>query len=117
MSAALLVGYTVVVAAPAHMIARSASTHSYRVLEAIATRSSGAMPSASNPAATASTCAAVSFQVSDTQRSPSSFRNASLSPDRRTRSKNIAARFAGAFSASPARAVSAREVVGEEVDR
>ena len=43
----------VVVAAPETMIARSASTHSMRVPEAIATRCSGLMPSATRPAPSA----------------------------------------------------------------
>ena len=67
MPPALVLGYTVVVAAPAHMIARSARIHSYRVLDAIPTRCSGSMSSASRPAASVSTRSAVCRQVSETQ--------------------------------------------------
>ena len=65
-------GYTVVVAAAAALIARSAKIHSYRVPEAIATRCSGSMPSATRPAARRVTWSPVSAQVSECQTSSSS---------------------------------------------
>ena len=52
-------GVEAVVAAPAHMIARSAYSYSMRVAEAIATRSSGRIPRASRPAAIVLTVSAV----------------------------------------------------------
>ena len=52
-SSAFVCGYTVVVAAPAHMMPRSARIHSTRVEEASATRCSGWTPSSIRPAAMA----------------------------------------------------------------
>lgn len=52
-SSALVCGYTVVVAAPAQRMPRSARIHSTRVEEASATRCSGSTPSSIRPAATA----------------------------------------------------------------
>ncbi len=52
-SSALVCGYTVVVAAPAHMMPRSPRIHSTRVAEASATRCSGWTPSSMSPAAMA----------------------------------------------------------------
>jgi hypothetical protein len=52
-SSGSVVGYTVVVAAPAHMTPKSASTHSSLVPDRIATRSSGRTPSPISPAAIA----------------------------------------------------------------
>ncbi|CAM5675696.1 hypothetical protein SFUMM280S_01856 [Streptomyces fumanus] len=58
-----------VVAAPAHMMPRSARIHSMRVAEASATRCSGAMPRSIRPAAMAWTRSAAWAQVSDFQSS------------------------------------------------
>lgn len=52
-SSALVCGYTVVVAAPAHMMPRSARIHSSRVPAARATRCSARTPSSMSPAAMA----------------------------------------------------------------
>ena len=70
-SSCWVVGYTVVVAPPADMIARSARIHSIRVPEAIATRSSRSTPSDSSPAAIWKALSLVCVQVRETQRSPS----------------------------------------------
>ncbi len=59
-----------VVAAPAHMMARSARIHSKRVPEAIPTRCSDSMPRLSSPAASLVTLSPVSAQVTDSQLSP-----------------------------------------------
>ena len=68
------------------MIARSAYSHSMRVAEAIATRSSGWIPRASRPAAIVLTVSAVCAQVSDAQPVPAGNRNASASGVAATRS-------------------------------
>ena len=62
-SSACVVGYTVVVAAPAARMPKSATTHSYRVPDASATRSSGLMPSEIRPAAINSTRSPTCCQV------------------------------------------------------
>ncbi len=62
-SSAFVCGYTVVVAAPAQMMPRSASIQSTRVVEAMATRSSGRTPRSISPAAMAKTRCADSAQV------------------------------------------------------
>ena len=59
-----------VVAPPAHITARSAYTHSMRVLHTIATRSSGRMPSASRPAARVVTVSSTWAHVTDSQAGP-----------------------------------------------
>ena len=69
-SSAFVDGYTVVVAPAAHITAKSAKTHSYRVAEAIPTRCSGSRPSDSRPAANRETCSPASAHVTDVQRSP-----------------------------------------------
>ncbi len=68
-SSALVCGYTVVVAAPAHMMPKSARIHSTRVAEARATRSSGRTPSSISPAAMAYTRSAACRQLRDFQSS------------------------------------------------
>ena len=65
-----VVGYTVVVAPPAHITAKSARIHSIRVEHAIATRSSVARPSASSPAARRATRSPVSPQLSSAHPGP-----------------------------------------------
>ena len=62
-SSAAVLGYTVVTAPPAHMTAKSASTHSTRVEHAMATRSSDCSPSASSPAASRVTRSPVAAQL------------------------------------------------------
>ena len=76
----------VVVAPPAHMTARSAYTHSIRVLLAIATRSSGRTPSARRPAAMVLTVSSTCAQVTESQPTPVGNRNASASGIAATRS-------------------------------
>ena len=66
-SPSAVAGYTVVVAAPAQLIARSARIHSMRVVDAMATRCSTCTPSATNPAARSNTRSLVCFQVSEVQ--------------------------------------------------
>ena len=76
-SSPVVEGYTAVVAAPAHMIARSAYSHSMRVLEAMATRCSGWIPRASSPAASVLTVSAVWAQVTEVHPVSVGNRNAS----------------------------------------
>ena len=56
-----------VVAAPALMMARSATIHSYRVADAIPTRCWGSIPRATRPAARFATRSPTSRQVTDSQ--------------------------------------------------
>ncbi len=78
-SGAFVEGYTVVVAPPAHMIARSTAIHSTLVPQAIATRCSGSSPSESSPAARSWTSSPASAQVQDFQPPSRGARNASRS--------------------------------------
>src|ERR1700730_827623 len=75
------------------MIARSARIHSSRVVDAMPIRFSGSMPSASSPAARASTRSAACFQLTEVQPSLPGYRKASLSGDASTRFKNSIARL------------------------
>src|SRR5665647_521338 len=70
------------------MTARSAMTHSYRVLDASATRCSDSMPKAIRPAANRRTRTSVCAQLTDSQVSACGNRNASASGDFVTRSTN-----------------------------
>src|SRR5688572_8230558 len=79
----------VVVAAPAHMMPRSASTHSTRVEEAIATPSSGLTPIACRPAAIAVARSPTSFQVSHTGPSGPGEANALAAGVAATRCRNM----------------------------
>src|ERR1039458_7032660 len=77
-----------VVAAPASITARSATTQSYLVLEAIATRCSDLIPKATRPAAACRARTSTCAQVTDSQAVPRGNRNASASGVLDTRSTN-----------------------------
>ena len=70
-SSSLVEGYTVVVAAPAHMMPRSARIHSYLVPDEMPTRCSAWIPSDNSPAAIRLTSSPACFQVTEVQLSPS----------------------------------------------
>ena len=100
-SSALVVGYTVVVAPPAARMPKSTTTHSYRVPDASATRSSGLMPSAIRPAAMCSTRSPNCCQLTLAQPSSSGKRNASAFGVAATRSRNILGTDGARFSILP----------------
>ena len=81
-------GYTVVVAPPAHITARSAKIHSSRVAAAIATRSSGCKPRDRKPAAKSAIRSLLRAHVHDSQPLAVGERNASWAGVALTRSIN-----------------------------